>query len=133
MFNAPISEFMSREVLTLSENALLGEALKILVKFKVTGIPIVNSTGKMIGVYSEYDLIRQVQAHQQMSKALLSTPIEFSRSVKAVTPETSVDEVLRLFMEERFRRLPVLDETGKLVGIITRRDLMRAFYYQAQL
>ena len=50
MFNAPISDFMSREVLTLSEHSLLGEALKILVKFKVTGIPIVDDAGKMISI-----------------------------------------------------------------------------------
>jgi CBS domain-containing protein len=50
-----------------------------------------------------------------------------------VNEKTSLEEIMALFVASRFRRLPVVNSDGKLVGIVTRRDLMKLFYYRMTL
>jgi CBS domain-containing protein len=126
-------EVMSPEVLTAKEGTPLEEALKVLVTNKITGLPIVNATGQLVGVVSEFDVLRQLSAAEKLDSSVFSKPIEFTREVQTVADTTPLPEIVKLIVESRFRRLPVLDKDRKLIGIITRRDLMRLYYYRAKL
>ncbi len=126
-------EIMSRELLTAFKNSTVEEVLKLFMHHRITGVPVVDANGKMIGVCSEYDVIRQVAKAKKNHEGLYQKPIQFSRKVEAVKETMPLKDVVRRFVNKKFRRLPVIDSKGKLVGIITRRDLMRIFYYQARL
>jgi CBS domain-containing protein len=60
-------------------------------------------------------------------------PITFTRKVEAVDEKMPLPKIMDIFVKSRFRRLPVVSKNGKLIGIITRRDLMKLFFYQAAL
>lgn len=127
------SEIMETTLLTTPEDATLEDALKLLVNSRITGLPVVDKKGKMVGVVSDYDILVQVSKAKRLKPDLFHQKIEFTRKVEAIPDTMPLMEIVSLFREKRFRRLPVINKTGKLVGVITRRDLMRLFYYRAKL
>lgn len=126
-------EIMSTEVLTATREMTLEDAAKLLVNSRITGFPVVDSKGKMIGVFSEYDLLAQVGTQRPLKPDVFQQKIKFSKETKAIQETMPLDQIIDLFIKSKFRRLPVVNKTGRLVGIITRRDLMRLFYYRAKL
>jgi CBS domain-containing protein len=126
-------EIMSTELLTIQDGASLEEALKILLNNRITGLPVVNKENEMIGIVSEYDIMVQVSEMSQNKKADLTVPFKYSGDVRAIPATTTLDEIIKIFLQMKYRRLPVMNEQQKLVGIITRRDLMKLFYYRARL
>ena len=126
-------EIMSRELLTANRRSTVEEIVKLFIHHRITGVPVVDARGRMIGICSEYDLIRQVSAAGKPGFLPFRKTIEFSRKIESVEEDTPLSLIVRKFVSKKYRRLPVLDKKGKLVGIITRRDLMRVFFYQAKL
>lgn len=126
-------DIMSTELITLREDDNLEDALKALINHRITGLPVVNSKGEMVGVLSEYDLIRQISRHEKLNPKVFLEKIEFSKNPQSISVETPLGEIVKQFLDAKFRRVPVLDQNKKLVGIITRRDLMRLYFYRAKL
>ena len=126
-------DIMSTEILTASEGMSIEDALKLLVNNKITGLPVVNKEGKMIGVLSEYDILVQTTKFKKLSHKNLMNSIKFPDNVHSILEDTPVENIIEQFIETQFRRLPVINSKGKLIGIITRRDLMRLLYYRAKL
>ena len=126
-------DIMATELVNATENTTIEEALKILVNYKITGLPVVDAKGKMMGVLSEYDILKQLASGKKHGNDVFQKKIEFSRKVDAIIETTPLSKIMDEFVETRYRRLPVIDKKGKLVGIITRRDLMRVFYYRSKL
>lgn len=127
-------DIMSTNLITLTEKATIEEALKILINARVTGVPIVNGTnGKMVGVLSEFDIIKHVGNKKKLSPKFFKEPIRYSKKAKFIYTTTPLNEIIDLFVDFKYRRLPVVDEEERLVGVITRRDLMRIFFYRAKL
>jgi len=124
---------MTGEILTVIEDTTVEDALRILVNNRITGLPVVDKAGKMVGVVSEYDLLVQLSKKEKPDAEVFKQKIEFSKQVHAVKTGVALKEIVPMFVQSKFRRLPVIDEGGKLVGIITRRDMMRIYYYRARL
>src|SRR5690606_24103632 len=126
-------DIMSTELIQATEQMTIEEALKILINNRITGLPVVDNTGKMKGVVSEYDLLNQIAKSKKMDSKVFGECIHFSSKVDFITEDTPLSTIMKEFISTKYRRLPVLNQDGKLVGIITRRDLMRVFYYRARL
>ncbi len=124
---------MSTNVLTVRDGISIEEALKILINHRITGMPVVDKKGKMIGVMSEFDILSQVAAADESDPAAFKEPARFSNKVDSVLNSALLEDVLQRFIKSKYRRLPVTNKSGKLIGIITRRDLMRVFYYRAKM
>ncbi len=126
-------DIMTTELLTIREGASIEDALKLLMNNKVTGTPVVNQAGEMIGVVSEFDILTQLSEMPNLGHAALHVPVRFTREAASISVNLELKEIVDLFIKLKYRRLPVVDQQGKLAGIITRRDLMRLFYYRARL
>jgi CBS domain-containing protein len=126
-------DIMATELVNATEDMTVEEALKVLVNYKITGLPVVDKTGKMMGVLSEYDILKQIAGSKKISQDIFQKKITFSKKVDAIADTTPLQKIMEQFVETRYRRLPVIDKKGKLIGIITRRDLMRVFYYRSKL
>lgn len=124
---------MSNDVLTAREDMTIEEVLKLLINSRITGMPVVDKDGKMVGVVSEYDILEQLSTATDFKPDAFRKKIQFSKSADSITASTPLSEIIDRFVKAKYRRLPVIDESGKLIGIITRRDLMRVFYYRAAL
>ncbi len=126
-------DIMSTEIISVKKGTSIEEALKFLVNSRITGLPVVDEEGKMVGVFSDYDVISQINESGEQKPETFKQAIRYSTEVKAIGEKTELGEILELFMQTRFRRLPVISRDGKLIGIITRRDLMKLFYYRMTL
>ncbi|MBI2892524.1 MAG: CBS domain-containing protein [Deltaproteobacteria bacterium] len=115
-----VRDVMQRKVVTLGERDSAFEALRTLVRRGVSGAPVVRD-GRVVGLVTEFDLL--------LALDFIGDGVEVAKVMKTevvgVRPDTSLVEVRSLFMTHRFRRVPVVSR-GRLVGIVSRRDLLRA-------
>ena len=138
-----VAEVMTRDVITVRPGATIHDAARLLVDHGVSGLPVVDDAGAVVGVLSEGDLIVRQKPRRQppwwelffrdgerlareYQKAVGTTVAEvMSRKVLYASPETPIEWVAALLDRHRIRRLPVL-ERGRLVGIVSRGDLVKA-------
>ncbi len=120
-----ISDYMDREVPTLSPETRVLDAVDFLLDHKVTGAPVVDSSGALAGIITETDLRKRVTEGIQAEPPAAQTVAEYmTAEVITVTPDVDIYYVAGLFIANRFRRLPVTED-GRIVGAITRFDLLR--------
>ena len=126
------AEIMSTQILSAEKSMTVEEALKILFNSRITGMPVLDEKKRLVGVLSEYDLLKQISVKKKNRK-VFNQKIEYSKEVDSIPDTTPLETVIEKFIKSKYRRLPVTDKKGRLVGIITRRDLIRVYYYRAAL
>ncbi len=126
-------EIMSTHLVTIKEGDSVEDALKTLVNHKITGVPVVDQKGHMVGVLSEYDIISQLADKGGVRADEFHSKAKFSDKPFTLSEEAPLEEIVKHFIDHKYRRIPIVAKDGKLVGIITRRDLMRLFFYRAKL
>ena len=115
-------DIMTDRVITAKANMLITDVIKLLLRWHISGIPIVNDNGKLIGIVTEHDVVNfALSGHAARSTAaeVMTTQLE------TLSPNTLVAEVINYFASRRIRRVPVVDEERKVIGIISRRDIVR--------
>ena len=137
-----IRDLMTRDVLTLIIETPLKRGAELLARERISGAPVVDDAGRVVGVLSEADVLVKASAEAPRSGLLgwLLEPapdyhdkiaairVGEAMSAPAVTiaPDRGVHEAASLMIDESVNRLPVVDD-GALVGIVTRADVVRAF------
>jgi CBS-domain-containing membrane protein len=111
-----VGEIMTRHVISVTDDASVREVARVLDRHRISGLPVCDEAGHMVGLVSEYDLIAKPQA-RTAGEAM-------SHDVISVMEDTSVDDVRHLLVNRRIKRVPVLRQQ-KLVGIVSRADLVR--------
>ena len=111
-----VREIMTSNVISVREDTPVREVAHILDQKRISGVPVCDGDGHMVGLVSEYDLIAKPEA-QTAAEAM-------TRDVISVMGDTGVDEVRFLLVNRRIKRVPVL-EGQRLVGIVSRADLVR--------
>lgn len=117
---------MVTEVITISPSADVIDAVQLLIKHHISGVPVVDSKGKYLGVFSE-----KCSMHVLLDAAYEQLPVRDVRSfmdaeAQTIAPETHLLSIAQVFLLTPYRRLPVLED-GKLVGLVTRRDVMKCW------
>ncbi|NPB06885.1 MAG: chloride channel protein [Aquificae bacterium] len=115
-----VKEFMSAPVYAVSPDETLREVWVKLLKLGVSGFPVVEN-GKLVGVVTKEDLLKHLHELERKTVAEVMT-----EEPTVVSGEETLYKALRLMTERGVGRLPVLDEEGNLVGIVTVTDLGRA-------
>lgn len=113
----PVKEVMTTHVISFHEDTPVHEIAERLSGSHITGGPVVNGDGYVVGIVSEVDVFskRGAVARDIMSPQVIS-----------ITEDTGIDEAARLLAGERIRRLPVL-RNGRLRGLISRSDVLEFF------
>jgi CBS domain-containing protein len=136
-----IQDVMTKDVVTVEPASSLKEVATLLVEHRVSGLPVVDSDGTVLGVISEADILFKECGEQGPQGVLAwllepggpdkldATSVRQAMTVPArtITPERPVAEAAKRMLEEGVNRFPVVDDDGALVGIVTRADLVRAF------
>jgi CIC family chloride channel protein len=119
-----VKEIMSREVITVSPDDTLRRVLELITKTGHLGFPVVEND-KVVGIITQSDVLRI--SFSQMDK--LRVKDVMSKNIIVALPEESVDIALRRLVRFGIGRLPVVEsrETMKLIGIITKKDIIRAY------
>ena len=121
-----VAEFMDRYVQTILPDAHIMEAVDFLLEKRVTGALVADSSGKLVGILTEYDCLRLLTHGDAHGEAPRGKVRDFMTSgVKTIPPTMDIYYCAGLFMNVPFRRFPVV-EKDRIVGAITRFDLLRA-------
>ncbi|MEW2624149.1 CBS domain-containing protein [Streptomyces sp. NPDC048106] len=142
MHHRTVEELMTRDVVRARHDTSFKEIARLLEENDVTAVPVVDETDRPLGVVSEADLLRKsadqadpsgltpvphpeawerAKAEGTRAEELMSAPAVCAR------PGWTVVEAARLMETQRVKRLPVVDEADRLVGIVSRADLLRVF------
>ena len=116
---------MVRELVTAHPETDAYDAIALLLKHRISGMPVVDEAGKLVGVLSERDCLKTLLDAQYHNLPTALVKDLMSTDIRTVSPETDILKIAELFLHEKFRRLPVVDK-GLLVGQISRRDVLRA-------
>ena len=139
-------QIMTRHVITVSPETPILDAADIMLKHRVSGLPVTGSAGELLGIVSESDFLRRSEIGTQRKRPrwlqFLASPgrlaneyvAESGRRVEdvmtrpaiSVSEQTEMDELVSLMERHRIKRLPVMQQ-GRLVGIVTRSNLLQAF------
>ena len=116
MAQMSVKEIMTKDVITVPPAMPVREVANLLSERGVSGVPVVDDEGRVLGVVSELDVVGRQGA---------TAADVMSEQVISVTEETDVREVVQLFLNERVRRVPVLSGEQRLIGIVSRSDLVQ--------
>ncbi len=120
-------DLMTTSLLTFRPEQPLLEAIAALIKWRVSGAPVVDSEGGFVGILSELDCLRMMASDefylQQQEEGALVRKF-MSTGGRTITPDQGIYAISHYFLTSPARRLPVL-ETGRLVGQVSRRDVLR--------
>lgn len=144
-----VAQIMTQNPITVTPQTPLSEAIKIIADKKISGLPVVDDEGKLLGIISETDLMWQetgvepppyimildsviylqnpARYEKELHKALGQTVGEvMSDEPISIKPTQSLKEAANLMHEKKIRRLPVVDENNtKVIGILTQGDIIR--------
>jgi CBS domain-containing protein len=116
---------MSRRILSLDQGMEIVEATHLLVENDISGAPVLDDHGRLVGILTERDCMK-VALHSGYYDSPYGLVRDYmTPNPEFVTPEQSVLTLADRFISGTFRRYPVVDN-GRLVGIISRRDVLRA-------
>lgn len=118
-----VKNIMSTNLVTFKEGDLVSEVCKAMAKNKISCVLIVKR-GRPVGVISERDIVRKINARQRFSKDV-SAGVVMSARLKSVEQSESIFEAVKIMRKNRIRRLPVM-KRGRLVGLVTETDILRA-------
>ena len=115
-----------QEVCVLHKNYTLRQGIEKLRQYGFTAVPVIDEEGQFCGTITEGDLLRQVLAHDSKAEWEQIPLREAMREgKKPVNVMADMDELLQLAMTQNF--VPVVDDRGMFIGIVTRQDIMRYF------
>jgi len=121
-----VGEIMTPNPISIAETASLAEAAGILDSRKITGLPVVDGDGVLVGVLSQTDLVR-VRANQHMATSWpgLAVGQVMTKPALTISATARLEEAARLMEERRVHRLVVTDAAATPIGIISTSDLLR--------
>jgi acetoin utilization protein AcuB len=131
-------QILSSPVITLSPDASLVEAGELFRNKRFRHIPVLDQSGKLIGIVSDRDMLRESVKIRQLShggkdfpepgvKNVMTTPVLTAQA------DTEIRAIARVLFEERIGAMPLMDDEGRLVGILTRSDILRTIMNHAPL
>ena len=121
-------DIMTRKLVTLGPDMIAPDAAEILLKNGISGAPVVDADGQLLGLLSEYDCLRAVAAadYEMDAHDVIETVRELmTTEVQTIPPDMGLFSIAHEFVQLRVRRFPVVED-GHLLGQVSRRDALRA-------
>ncbi len=120
-----VRDYMTTTLFTLQQSLEVLRAVRILVEHDISGAPVVDENGKLVGILTERDCMRidlEAGYYEDYGGRVENY---MSRNVVSVEPDMSILELAKRFIDAPYRRYPVV-KNDRLIGLISRRDVMRA-------
>ena len=146
-----VKEIMVKDVTSISPETGCSEALDLLEKMQISGLPVIDENGKLVGMFTEKDVLSYILPsyiekvgrfiYEENPKSTKKKFMELNKikvrqlmrkDVVTTTEDTALCEVARIMLTQKARRIPVIDKSGKVVGIVARCDILKAFAKEAE-
>lgn len=123
----PVQNVMTGRVVLVFQEIPMAEVRTIVTRYDYNAFPVVTSEGRLVGMVTKGDLLRVFREGLGNPDVWLQ-PVSrwMAHGVLALRPKDSVETAITLLVDSGFRSLPVIDDDGKVVGIVSRNDLMQA-------
>ena len=144
-----VADIMTKEVISVRADTKVGEIARLFREYQLSGLPVVNDANEPIGVVTELDMIsRHAQPQLPTYLPLLGAYIplrrkEYRESLRRITgvvaqdimtspvntigPDVSIEELATQMISNRSNPLPVVDESGRMIGVVSRTDVLGVF------
>lgn len=122
-----VSDHMTVQLTTFSPSQSVGEVVRIMIAKRISGGPVLDETGKLVGIISEGDCLKEMVRGKYSNSPNNSGTVadHMVREVITIEPNVNVLDAADKFLNTKVRRFPVM-KNGELVGQISQRDVMRA-------
>jgi CBS domain-containing protein len=146
-----VKEIMQREITSVRPDISAKEALDLLFKMQISGLPVIEAQGRLVGMFTEKDILTNILpsyiesvgsfVYEENPKSIrkrfqdllnLSVSQLMRKDVVTVDEDVGLCEVARIMLIQKVRRIPVLNKEKKVVGIIAREDIIKAYLKEAQ-
>lgn len=146
-----IKDIMTSDIVTVREDDTVEKCANLLITHNLSGLPVLDESGKVKGIVTEGDLIRRASRVKGPAALevlggifYLESPKKFmddliktmgnsakdimTKDVITVDPDKTVEEAATLLVQNKIKRLPVIDKEGNLIGIVSRKDIMNYLF-----
>ena len=142
-----VKEIMKKDVISLKPDDRAKDALAILLKMQISGLPVIDEQRRLLGMFTEKEILSKILpgyiknvgafVYEEDDKAADQKIINFSKlkvkdvmrkEVVAVEEDAAVYEAAHLMLMQKARRIPVLNKTKEVVGIIARVDVVNSLF-----
>jgi len=129
-------DIMQTNLISVTEQTPVHGAIDILAENKITGLPVVDDHGRLVGIVSEKDIL--IMAYHKMTdtcdEVMNSRKISdvMTSEVVSFRPDNNLADICQCFIGSPFRRVPILDD-GRLVGLISRKDIVSFAFSKRQV
>ena len=117
-----VGQVMSRPVLATTERASVQDIASSLVRAGISGMPVADALGNIVGIITEYDIVNAILDNQKLESLKASDLMK--KETITLDVGADISEALKIFKEKHIVRVPVT-ENGKLVGILSRIDALK--------
>ncbi len=122
-----VSDYMATKLISFKPQQSIYEAMQTLLKYKISGAPVLGENNELLGVLSEGDCLKELVKgrYENDIKLLGKVKDHMTKDVITINSNMGILEAAYYFLERRYRRFPVVKD-GKLIGLLTQTDVMRA-------
>ncbi|MFK5877920.1 MAG: CBS domain-containing protein [Flavobacteriaceae bacterium] len=122
-----VSDYMTKKLITFKPEQSVLYVMDVLIKKKISGGPVVNSKGELMGIISEGDCMKQISESRYFNMPMHETTVEkhMVKDVETIDGNMNIFDAANKFLQSKRRRFPIV-ENGKLVGQISQKDVLKA-------
>ena len=122
-----VCDFMTKDLITFKPDQMVEDVIQSLIKYKISGGPVVNDNYELIGVISEGDCLKDISESRYYNMPMEQHKVEnrMIKNVETIDGNMNVFDAANKFLESKIRRFPIV-ENGKLVGQISQKDILKA-------
>lgn len=122
-----VSDYMTRKLITFRSDERMEHVIDTLIKYRISGAPVVNEKHELIGIISEGDCIKHISESRYYNMPMENHTVEkhMVKNVDTIDGNMNIFDAANQFLESKHRRFPIV-ENGKLVGQISQKDILKA-------
>ena len=124
----PVTKYMATDLITFRPDTPITEVVDVLLRKGISGAPVLNDRKEIVGLIDDKDCLRILIDSAYHNQPVNDRKVEFymTNVMRTISVEADVVEVANVFLSSKYKRLLVIDDKGKLVGQISRQDILRA-------
>ncbi|RJS71918.1 MAG: CBS domain-containing protein [Candidatus Syntrophoarchaeum sp. WYZ-LMO15] len=120
--NAEVREIMSEDPISITKDLSIIQAVEILKGESIGALPLIDKSGRVIGIVTVRDFVEEVRSNEAIGVKLVGDYM--NHSITTASKETPIKKIAKIMVGNRFHRIPITNEDGKLIGLVTSTDII---------